>query len=436
VPGECSPRDVTPETNFLTSKVLIAYAEAYEIHAINSPETIESLFSLVMDLLDVGGEAVRETSIATLGSMGRYGLLSALKTIISLFLCLKGSRMTISLVESSVVFSLSGVRRAVYSKVWPMFRYRHKSLSNSSYSRQPVQLKDLSRRRKKTAYSFLSPYLPEIIRYVTANVCSTPSLLSELGRFLSRDPSELLSFTLTHSLPSLVVTCSKDEIHAIARLVGRPVAALLVDKTADILKTIYLLPDDADMEQGLAFLTQMVAQAVGAKADSVGTQALVNSCIAGLLAELVMVLGDENEKTAKSVGFPLYESGRQPVLNPPNDSPQAKRALAKVEKTVAAGPQQRSKPVPRDLATFLKPHILGIMTHLNEVLQEVQGKRSPAYKRQVIRSIGVLVSEVGTPIIAIAPQVRSFLQSVHAYSQAFLTDHGGNAKCITCLDIY
>jgi serine/threonine-protein kinase ATR len=69
--------------------------------------------------------------------------------------------------------------------------------------------------------------------------------------------------------------------------------------------------------------------------------------------------------------------------------------------------QQRSKPPPRDLATFLKPHILGIMTHLNEVLQEVQGKRSPAYKRQVIRSIGVLVSEVGTPIIAIAPQVSS-----------------------------
>jgi hypothetical protein len=88
------------------------------------------------------------------------------------------------------------------------------------------------------------------------------------------------------------------------------VAALLVDKTADVLKAIYLLPDDADTDEGLAFLTQMVAEAAGARAGSVGTQALVNSCIAGLLAELVMVLGDENEKTVKSVSFFFWDGAR------------------------------------------------------------------------------------------------------------------------------
>ena len=130
---------------------------------------------------------------------------------------------------------------------------------------------------------------------------NAPSLLTELGRFLSREPSELLAFTLSHSLPSLVTTCSRDEINLVARTVGRPVAALLVDKTTDILKGIYLLPDDKDVEESLNFLTQMVAEAAGAKAGSVGTQALVNSCIATLLAELVMVFGDERSKTMEMV---------------------------------------------------------------------------------------------------------------------------------------
>lgn len=91
-----------------------------------------------------------------------------------------------------------------------------------------------------------------------------------------------------------------------AQHVERPVAALLVDKTTDILKGIYLLPDDQDVEESLAFLTHMVAEAAGARAGSVGTQALVNSCIASLLAELVIVLGDERPRTADTVRVMLY----------------------------------------------------------------------------------------------------------------------------------
>lgn len=49
------------------------------------------------------------------------------------------------------------------------------------------------------------------------------------------------------------------------------------------------------------------------------------------------------------------------------------------------------------------------MTYFNEVLQEVQGKRTPAYKRQVVRSIGNLIQTIGSPISAIAPQVSNFL---------------------------
>lgn len=165
------------------------------------------------------------------------------------------------------------------------------------------QLKDIAKKHQRSPYTLLSPNLPQIIVYVTANLESSPSLITELGRFLSREPSQLLAFTLSHSLPSLVATCSRNEILLLAQFVGRPVAALLVDKTTDILKSIYLLPDDQDAEAALYFLTQMVAEAAGARAGSVGTQALVNSCIASLLAELVMAFGDERAKNAQTVSL-------------------------------------------------------------------------------------------------------------------------------------
>lgn len=86
--------------------------------------------------------------------------------------------------------------------------------------------------------------------------------------------------------------------------------------------------------------------------------------------------------------------------------------MLKVEKQVAPPTTQRTRSAhPRgDLATFLKPYMLGIMTRLNEVLQDVLGKKPIRFKSQVIRSIGALVLEVGHTISAIAPQVRYLLE--------------------------
>lgn len=139
------------------------------------------------------------------------------------------------------------------------------------------------------------------MKFVAANICSSPALITELSRFIGRTPHELLTFTLSHTLPSLVATCSKDEVVTIAQMVGRPPAPLIMEKSTDILKCIFLLPDDGDTDEALHFITQIIEDAASAHAGSVGTQALVKSCIAGLLAELVMVLGDEDPKVAKSV---------------------------------------------------------------------------------------------------------------------------------------
>lgn len=51
---------------------------------------------------------------------------------------------------------------------------------------------------------------------------------------------------------------------------------------------------------------------------------------------------------------------------------------------------------------------MGIVSHLNEVLQDVHGKRPLAVKKKVMRSLGALVQNVGSQITSVAPQVFFF----------------------------
>ena len=49
--------------------------------------------------------------------------------------------------------------------------------------------------------------------------------------------------------------------------------------------------------------------------------------------------------------------------------------------------------------------MLGVISHMNDMLQDVQGKKSMTCKRQILRSLGALVGQVGPAISNVAPQV-------------------------------
>lgn len=53
--------------------------------------------------------------------------------------------------------------------------------------------------------------------------------------------------------------------------------------------------------------------------------------------------------------------------------------------------------------------MLGVISHINDILQDVQGKKSTGTKRQILRSLEALVTQVGFSINSVAPQVRSML---------------------------
>lgn len=49
--------------------------------------------------------------------------------------------------------------------------------------------------------------------------------------------------------------------------------------------------------------------------------------------------------------------------------------------------------------------MLGIIALLNDILQEVQGRKTDDMKRKVLLGLNALVKEVGSSISAVAPQV-------------------------------
>lgn len=56
-------------------------------------------------------------------------------------------------------------------------------------------------------------------------------------------------------------------------------------------------------------------------------------------------------------------------------------------------------------ASLLGEYLMGVVTHLNEVLQDVHGKKAVAMKQKVIRGLGALIECIGHQISTVAPQV-------------------------------
>jgi serine/threonine-protein kinase ATR len=62
-----------------------------------------------------------------------------------------------------------------------------------------------------------------------------------------------------------------------------------------------------------------------------------------------------------------------------------------------------------ELSPFLKIYMLGIVSNLNEMLQDVHGKKSFPEKKQILCSLEVLIVEIGLDVNEVSPQVHAFV---------------------------
>ena len=76
-----------------------------------------------------------------------------------------------------------------------------------------------------------------------------------------------------------------------------------------------------------------------------------------------------------------------------------------VKRLHVSGSRSKAQPALKD---FLQPFTVGILAQLNTVMTTSRGKSARFRKKQVLCSLGKLVSTIGPSITNIAPQVINF----------------------------
>ncbi|KAH7105864.1 hypothetical protein BKA62DRAFT_809018 [Auriculariales sp. MPI-PUGE-AT-0066] len=246
-----------------------------------------------------------------------------------------------------------------------------------------LQLRGIAAHKKKTFYSLVSPYLADLACFAASTLIISPVPLHELCRLLGLTPRDFFLQTLQHTLPSFTVQQQDIVLARIAEQVGSNVTTLLVKNAAAVLAQTFL---SKDSEKIFAFVQHEVEKGSGKKVEA---QSIVHSCLLLLVCELVSLLGDTE----------LLE-GREAV-----------HALEKVQRVAASAVTTRSARTIH-ISKFLQPHLLGIVTHLSELLHDVRGKKSMQDKILVLKSLGSFVKIVGEAIHPVAQQVMAMLQSV------------------------
>jgi serine/threonine-protein kinase ATR len=80
-------------------------------------------------------------------------------------------------------------------------------------------------------------------------------------------------------------------------------------------------------------------------------------------------------------------------------------ALQKVGQTLEIANTNQSSGPSRVIEDLLRDNMLGIISYINDLLQDVQGKKLPTAKQAILRALGVFIKYIGPPICNIAPQV-------------------------------
>ena len=81
------------------------------------------------------------------------------------------------------------------------------------------------------------------------------------------------------------------------------------------------------------------------------------------------------------------------------------QALSKLQGILPSSKGRKKTPSVSGIGNLLKLQLLGLITHLVDKLQGVQGRETMASKQQTLRSFGALITHVGPEISNVAPQV-------------------------------
>ncbi|TFK43883.1 hypothetical protein BDQ12DRAFT_199518 [Crucibulum laeve] len=356
-------RGITDPERSVRSSAGRALTVLIQTYSSSNPEAwkqTEPIFAQLYRTMDTAKNYIRETLVIAVGLMGRITNVEVLGQV--------------------VCFLVAQLGRP------------NSAIKASAY----IQILSVAKHHKKTPYALLLPFMDQIAPFLVCQMCIQPSLLSEACRLMSIAPGDFISITLPRTLPQVFAECKLPVLEAVSRELGANPPSLLLKHSPQVLAHVFLLPRANDTTKALNFIVKVLTDAArnadpsAMKEKRIDIQSLVKSCVVPLLAELVVAMGDEDLDVAE----------------------RAVSALKKVERVQSTSPSQGRSLPETDLGIFLKGYMLGLISDINDMLQDVQGKKSVASKRKILRSLGALVTVLGSATITVAPQIMATFQTM------------------------
>ncbi|KAI0832693.1 hypothetical protein BC628DRAFT_1309839 [Trametes gibbosa] len=251
-----------------------------------------------------------------------------------------------------------------------------------------LQLHALVKHHQKSPYSLTSPYLSRIAPYLVRRLKTNPGGIEEFCHFLSVSPHDFVNLTLKYTLPPLFANGDLKELDTVAAEMGTNVARLVLDNTHPILAHAFMLQGVGQTNKTLQFILNVLKDAAN-QPESLNVATIVISCNVALLTELVECLGDEDPDVVDA----------------------ASRGLRKVAQKIAPPTSKAPSGSEEEYTNYLKEHMLGIITALNDTLQEAHGKQPIESKQKILRSFGEFAKQVGSAINNVSPQIMATLQT-------------------------
>jgi serine/threonine-protein kinase ATR len=167
-----------------------------------------------------------------------------------------------------------------------------------------VQVLAVTKHHKKSPYALIFPYMRQVAPFLIFRMCTKPSLLMESCRLMSISPTDFISVTLPRTLPQLFAGCELKVLEAIAKDLATKPSSLFLKHSHEVLAHVFLLQGPGQTNKALTFILKVLTDA--AENATIDIQNVVKSCVVPLLAELVIVMGDENAETAEMVSSLLF----------------------------------------------------------------------------------------------------------------------------------
>jgi serine/threonine-protein kinase ATR len=237
---------------------------------------------------------------------------------------------------------------------------------------------------KKSAFNIVKPYMDSISIHI---ITSSLDAMNESLQFLGVERPTFLRQNYPHILPHGVLHRDAEMIrHAYSAGDNEgSLGSLLINHNADILAEIFTREQDAKLKDTLKFYRVLVQ---GDNDTQVTVPRLITLCVAPLLVRIIVRLCKSESKEA--------------IL----------KALQRVHQF--GHPELRRQSTKQDVIIFLKQHMLGIISELNDMLHDMHEKKTIKQKLEVISSYEALICLAGSTMAVYSPQVCCYNSPLYA----------------------